>query len=144
MRGLTGEQLYDSLRIAAGLPPDRTDLDPLNATRARKQFADKFRIERAGTAQRSILQSLSLMNSALTAGLTDPAQSPVRKVTADAPFLDTKAKVEALYLVALGRKPTADESGSAVAHVEKGTAAGKAHADVLWVLLNSSEFGTNH
>jgi hypothetical protein len=71
IRGLTGEQLYDSLRIAAGLPSDRTDLDPLYTTRTRKLFAERFRLEHGSPAQRSILQSLTLMNGSLTAELTN-------------------------------------------------------------------------
>ncbi len=58
VRGLTGEQLYDSLRVAAGLPVERDDLDPLNA-RERKRFSTQFHTERAATAQRSIIQSLA-------------------------------------------------------------------------------------
>jgi hypothetical protein len=62
----------------------------------------------------------------------------------DAPFLDTAAKVEALYYAALGRKPDADELGPAVQHVSKCADPKSGLADVLWALLNSSEFGTNH
>lgn len=146
-RGLTGEQLYDSLRIAAGVPAERDDLDPLNAQRERKRFAEKFRIDRGGTAQRSILQSLSLMNGGLTAGLTDPATTPTLRAVADAPFLDGRGKIDALFLAALGRKPTSDEAAPLVAYIDRGGAdrdAKKALADVFWALLLSSEFGTNH
>lgn len=147
VRGLTGEQLYDSLRTAAGLSAERGDLDPLNAARARKAFADRFRVERTGAAQRSILQSLSLMNGPLTAELTDPAMAPALRAVADAPFLDTKGRIEALHLAALGRKPSADELAPLVKYVEAGGAdrnAKKALADVFWALLNGSEFSTNH
>ncbi|VTR92385.1 Uncharacterized protein OS=Pirellula staleyi (strain ATCC 27377 / DSM 6068 / ICPB 4128) GN=Psta_0325 PE=4 SV=1: PSCyt2: PSD1 [Gemmata massiliana] len=147
VRGLTGEQLYDSLRVAAGLPADREDLDPTIAPRERKRFAEKFRVERTGSAQRSILQSLSLMNGKLTTDLTDVAKAPALRAVAGAPFLDTKGKVEALYLAVLGRKPADDESAPFVKYVENGGAdrdANKALADVLWALLNSTEFNTNH
>lgn len=147
VRGLTGEQLYDSLRVAAGMPADREDLDPTTGPRERKRFADKFRVERAGAAQRSILQSLSLMNGKLTAELTDVAKTPTLRAITDAPFLDTKGKVESLYLAALGRKPNDDELGPLVKYVDKGGADGdakKALADILWALLNSAEFNTNH
>jgi hypothetical protein len=147
VRGLSGEQLYDSLRVAAGLPPERTDLDPTGAGRARRAFAEKFRVERLGEAQRAILQSLSLMNGDLTQALTDPAKSPTLRAIADAPFLDTAAQVDALFLAALGRKPTADEAGPLVKYVAAGGAdrdAKKALADVFWVLLNGTEFATNH
>jgi len=147
VRGLTGEQLFDSLRVAAGLPPVRPDLDPTSVVQAKKQFSEKFRIERAGTAQRSILQSLSLMNGKLTADMTDVAKTPTLRAVADAPFLNPAGKIDALYLAALGRKPNADELGPLVKYVEKGGAdgdIGKALADVFWAVLNSSEFNTNH
>ena len=147
VRGLTGEQLFDSLRVAAGLPPVRPDLDPASVVQAKKQFSEKFRIERAGTAQRSILQSLSLMNGKLMADMTDVAKTPTLRAVADAPFLNTGGKIDALYLATLGRKPNADELGPLVKYVEKGGAdgdIGKALADVFWAVLNSSEFNTNH
>ncbi|MBN9517473.1 DUF1553 domain-containing protein [bacterium] len=147
VRGLSGGQLYDSLRTAAGLPPERTDLDPLNARRDRTAFAARFRVERAADARRSILQSLALMNGPATAALTDPATAPTLRAVAGAPFLDTAGKLEALFLAALGRQPTADELARLGAYVDRGGADGdaaKALADVFWALLNGSEFGTNH
>lgn len=147
VRGLTGEQLYDSLRVAAGLPVERDDLDPTNALRERKRFTAEFHVERAATAQRSILQSLTLMNGKTTAVLTDAAKTPALVATANSSFLDTRGKVEALVLAALGRKPTAKELETFAAYVESGGAhkdSAKALADVFWALLNSSEFNTNH
>jgi hypothetical protein len=147
VRGLTGEQLYDSLRVAAGLPPERDDLASVTAIRDRKRFADKFRVERGGTAQRSILQSLSLMNGKLTVDLTTVETTPMLRAVADAPFLNTKAKIESLYLATLGRQPTDEESAPLQKYVEKGGADGdskKALADIFWALINSSEFNTNH
>lgn len=147
VRGLTGEQLYDSMRVAAGLPAERDDLNPSNADRERKRFADRFRILRSSTAQRSILQSLSLMNGRLTADLTDVSATPTLRAVADAPFLDMKGKVESLYLATLGRKPVGDELAALVRYADDGGADGdakKALADIFWALLNSSEFSTNH
>lgn len=147
VRGLTGEQLYDSLRIAGGLPVVRDDLDSVNARRERQKFAEKFRVERAGTAQRSILQSLSLMNGKLTAGLTTIEATPTLRAVSDAPFLDTNEKIDSLFLAALGRQPTGDELVPLVKYVEgEGThgESKKALADIFWALLNSSEFNTNH
>ena len=95
IRGLTGEQLYDSLRVAAGLPPQRGGHGP-----GRRRFAQKFHVERASTAQRSILQALTLMNGELVAELTDPAKSPALRA-ASAPFLDARGK---LRIPNLGRR----------------------------------------
>lgn len=132
VRGLTGEQLYDSLRVAAGLPPQRDDLTPATGPDERQAFAARFRIERSGTAQRSILQSLALMNGPLT----DPKSTPTLRAVVGSPFLDARGKVTALYLAALGRKP-----GDEAARVSTDAAA---LADLFWALLNSTEFSTNH
>ena len=69
----------------------------------------------------------------MTRGATLPA-------IADAYFLDTPGKVEALYLAALTRRPTAEESTRIVAYVGE---AGRLSiprrrlSDVFWSLLNS-------
>jgi hypothetical protein len=147
VRGLTGEQLYDTLRVAAGLPVERDDLDPVNVLRERKRFTADFYVERAATAQRSIIQSLSLMNGSTTALLTDPAKTPLLVATANSPFFDTRGQVEALFLATLSRRPTDKEMSSFAKYVETGGShkdAAKALADVFWALLNSSEFNTNH
>ncbi len=101
VRALTGEQLYDSLRTAAGLPVERGELDPPNLPRERREFAEKYRIDRAATAQRSILQALSLMNGPLTTTFTSVATSPALAAIAHAPFLSTTEKIESLFLAAL-------------------------------------------
>ncbi|MDR3634787.1 MAG: DUF1553 domain-containing protein [Isosphaeraceae bacterium] len=145
IRGLTGEQLYDSLRVAAGLSVERNDLDPEGATRARRRFAEEFRIERTATAKRSVTQALALINGPLSAELTNPAASPLLAATADAPFLDARGQIETLYLAALGRRPDDNEARPLVSYVEtRGADVRTALADVFWALLNSSEFNTNH
>jgi hypothetical protein len=147
VRGLTGEQLYDSLRVAAGLPPLRTDLDPAAAGLERQRFAARFYVERPVAAERSILQALALMNGKLTSELTATESAPTVRGVVDAPFLDARAKVEALYLAAVGRRPSEDDIARLAAYVETGGAdrdPKKALADVFWALLNSSEFNTNH
>ena len=66
---------------------------------------------------------------------------------ADAPFLTTEKKVEALFLAALTRKPTPEEKETLASYVDRGGPSGdknKALADVFWVLLNSTEFLFNH
>ncbi|WP_020468793.1 DUF1549 and DUF1553 domain-containing protein [Zavarzinella formosa] len=154
VRGLTGEQLFDSLRLAAGLPAERSDRVDFTAeimnqggTRGRKAFAARFLIDRPVTAQRSIVQALSLMNGRLTGDLSTADKSPALAAAADAPFLDTKGKVETLFFATLGRNPTEAELVALVKHVDSGGAEKnptKALADVFWALLNSSEFNTNH
>jgi hypothetical protein len=65
----------------------------------------------------------------------------------DAPFLTTEGKIEALFLAALSRKPSAKEAEKFLAFVKKGGTKAKerkALGDVFWALLNSTEFMFNH
>lgn len=146
VRGLTGEQLYDSLRTAAGRPTERADTGRGLGLEARKRFASQFHVERTVSAERSITQALSMMNGRLTNDLADPAKNPTLGGVASAPFLDTKGRIETLFLAVLGRAPTAKELKTMTAHVE-GTAETereRALGDVFWALVNSTEFNTNH
>ncbi|MDY3552764.1 DUF1549 and DUF1553 domain-containing protein [Gemmata sp. JC717] len=146
VRGLTGEQLYDSLRTAAGLPTERADTDRGLGLEARKRFAARFHVERPVTAERSVTQALAMMNGRLTNDLADPAKNPTLGGVVGAPFLDTKGKVETLFLAALGRAPTAKELRTMTDHIEGAFEADRDRAlgDVFWALVNSTEFNTNH
>lgn len=147
VRGMTGEQLYDSLRTAAGLPPERDDTGRGLGLEARRRFAAQFHVERAVTAERSIVQALSMMNGHMTTDLTDPAKNPTLAGAADAPFLDTRGKVETLFMGVLGRKPTAKEATAIIKYVDDGGTENDPHhalGDVFWALINSTEFNTNH
>jgi hypothetical protein len=84
------------------------------------------------------------MNGRLMTAVTSVRRSETLQAVIDAPFMDTPAKVEALYLAALSRKPTTKESARLVRYVEKGDDRGETLADVFWALLNSAEFVLNH
>jgi hypothetical protein len=68
----------------------------------------------------------------------------------DAPFLDTSARIETLYLATLSRTPRPKELERAIRFLENSagedreTARKQALADVFWSLLNSGEFLLNH
>jgi hypothetical protein len=151
VRGLTPQQLFDSLVQATGYR-DPTAANPRRRFffdgSPRSQFLAKFSSpEKRTEAQTSIPQALALMNSPLVGETTDPEKGELLAAVANAPFLDTKAKVETLFLAALSRPPRPEEATRFVAYVDKGGAAGdpkKALADVFWVLLNSTEFLFNH
>ncbi len=142
IRGLTGEQLYASLRVAAAMPTEREDIDSTNGNAGRKRFATAFRVERAATAQRSIMQALALMNGELTAEVTDVKHSPLLHATTDSPFLKPPERVQTLFLATLGRLPSNDELAPLVIHVSQ-NGAEQALAEIFWALVNSSEFNTN-
>ncbi|MGE3809636.1 MAG: hypothetical protein AB7K24_33645, partial [Gemmataceae bacterium] len=53
--------------------------------------------------------------------------------------------IEKLYLGTIARRPTSNESQRLVDYVEKKSSSPRdGYADILWALLNSSEFGINH
>lgn len=147
VRGLTGEQLYDSLRTAAGLTLERDDIGRGQGLEDRKRFAAQFYVERAVSAERSISQTLSLRNGRFTAELVDPAKNSTLAGAADAPFLDTRGKAETLFVAVLGRKPSESELAPLVRHVaevESPATTRAALGDIFWALINTTEFNTNH
>jgi hypothetical protein len=142
---MTPEQLYDSLARFAGpaagrgLPgrpipalPNRPGGGP------REQFVQFFLAgaEQANTTEyeAGIPQALRLMNSRLAAG--NPAA--VRGIVP--PGTRPERAFEAIYLAALSRRPTADEVKRLTAHVARVGNPNEAYADILWAVLNSSEF----
>lgn len=154
---LTPEQLYDSLTLIS--PPLRSP-DYAVALRpgemARSLDEDPQRIEfvrrmrtppgavtdyRAGT-----LQALMLMNGQFTDQLT--GQSTSRFLGAlDAPLMTEEDQVDALFMAALSRLPDADERAACVAALTESkdkTERNRARSDILWALVQSTEFAFNH
>lgn len=155
LRGLTPEQLFDSLATATGFREGQSDGGRFGVQNARTDFTTKFAnsADRPTEVQTSILQALAMMNGRLTTQATSLESSETLAAIADAPFMTTAEKVEALYLAALSRKPTTKETSRLVRYVEGGgtsTAKDKtkrhneALADVFWALINSAEFKFNH
>jgi hypothetical protein len=157
LRGLTPEQLYDSLATATGYQEGQRGggYAKFGLQSARGDFVTKFAnsADRPTEVQTSILQALAMMNGQLTSEATSLEGSETLAAIADAPFLSTSEKVEALYLAALSRKPTSKELGRLTRYVDKGGESkakdeskrqSEALADVFWALLNSAEFKFNH
>jgi hypothetical protein len=79
--------------------------------------------------------------------VTDLERSETLAAIVDSPFMDTTARLDALYLAALTRKPSPEEAQRLITYVSSGGSDGnanKALADVFWALLNSGEFILNH
>jgi uncharacterized protein DUF1553 len=94
--------------------------------------------------QTSILQALTLMNGPFVNDAVSVRRSTTLAAIADAPFLDTAQRVEALFLATLSRQPRAEESARFSAYVRGSQDQGAALGDVFWALLNSTEFFLNH
>ncbi len=141
VKALTPEQLYDSFILATRFEEaDRRG-------NLRREFLSRFaQAGELGEPTTSVQQALTLLNGALVAQATDPQRSPALIAIAHTPRLSTEMRIEALYVTALGRRPTAAElsrlqSFVAVAGEEQQT---ERLADIFWMLLNSLEFRVNH
>jgi hypothetical protein len=149
VKGLTPEQLFDSLLQATGYrdqTPANQRLYDVQSPRA--VFLSKFGSQDRRTEyQTSIPQALALMNSQIIADVTSLQRSEMLSAVVESPFLDPAGKIEALFLASLSRKPRPEESERLVKYVTTSAAARdskKALADVFWALLNSPEFILNH
>ena len=148
VKGLTGEQFFDSLALAVGWrePPARGPF-AFDATSPRNQFIALFAGQgRPAEPQTSILQALTLMNGKFIADATRLESSNTLTAVVENPLMDLGERIEALYLATVSRKPTAREQDKLLGYVR---ARGKRSeprrlADVFWMLLNSAEFRLNH
>jgi hypothetical protein len=160
LRGLTAEQLYDSVAQATGYNEPASALPisfvPGSKPSLREDFMTRFAnsSEKSTEFHTSILHALALMNGKLVAQATDLQNSETLAAVANAPFLDTAERIEVLYLATLSRRPRPEERDRMRGHIERvsaghsGAAATERYnrglADVFWVLLNSGEFILNH
>ena len=141
VRGLTGEQLFDSLVLATGFREGTGRGSP------RDQFLTRFASGgKPSEPETSIPQALALMNGRFVADATTLDTSPTLLAVCETPGMTTAERVESLYLAALSRKPTAKERDRMAKYVaDAGTdRLAERLGDVFWVLLNSAEFRLNH
>jgi hypothetical protein len=143
---LSPEQLYDSLVQVLGAPGavNQPRRGAMAAARGpvtpRQQFVNFFKVEDADPTEYSvgIQQALRLMNSpqmnnsSMLNAVLKGGNPPNEVITQ-------------LYLATLARRPTPPELERLTAHVAKaGDQPRTAYADVLWILVNCSEFTVNH
>jgi hypothetical protein len=141
VKGMTGEQLYDSLALATGYR------EPGGRTTQRDRFLAQFALRGHATEpETSITQALTLMNGRFLNTVTSAEGSPTLVAVCETPGMTTPRRIEALYVAALGRRPTAKELDRMAKFVADGGTGKEAErlADVFWVLLNSAEFRLNH
>jgi hypothetical protein len=148
LRGLTAEQLFDSVAQATGYQEAGGNRGQGGASRTRAAFLTKFANpgDKSTEFRLSILQALSLMNGKLVAEATDLEESHTLAAVIDAPFMDTAQRIDTLYLATLGRLPASEEAARLIKYVDSSSDSGsrQALADVFWALLNSGEFILNH
>ena len=73
--------------------------------------------------------------------MTNPATGDFIVALAESPFLTDEKRVDTLFLATLSRYPTADERTLATRLAERIRV--RSLGDILWALLNSSEFVMN-
>lgn len=133
---LTAEQLFDSLAAILGTSNQRGGgRDP------RRDFIDLFKSPEPDPTSysRGMTELLRLMNS--------PQYQRGRDALVDQAMKrgpSPAAVVEYLYLAALSRRPSAVESQRMLTFVKQAGDARLAYGQILWVLMNSSEFMLNH
>jgi hypothetical protein len=145
MRVLNPEQLFDSLttvlgQAAKGGDPKDKPLKKGPVT-PREGFINFFRVEDMNPLeyQNGIPQALRMMNSPFT-NKTDVIAA---QITASAKTPNDA--IEKIYLTALARRPNTQELERLNKYVARpGATARVAYGDILWVLLNSSEFSPTH
>lgn len=146
VRGLTGEQLYDSLRTAAGLPAERKDIANGAARSRRQEFSAQFYVERTHNAERSISQALTLMNGTLVNELATARGNPMLASVLSSPFMTLDEQIDTVYIAVLGRHvretelPVVKQNFATSPHSQQEQQLG----NLFWVLVNSPEFNTNH
>ncbi|MBS0267148.1 MAG: DUF1553 domain-containing protein [Planctomycetes bacterium] len=147
IKGLTAEQLFDSISQATGFHEPTTNRNQfaLMNNSPREEFVQLFMNSNDAVVERqtTILQALSMMNGQFVVDATGLEKSATLTAIAEFPLMTTAERVEALYLAALSREPRPDELDRLVAYVDAGGPAKypkQALSDVFWALLNCSEF----
>jgi hypothetical protein len=147
VRGLSPEQLYDSVIVATGYRPKQNAASsPVYGETPQGEFLAAFDDpgDRPADVQVSIQQALVMMNSKFIEEVTAPDRSAtLSAVLGGKASRPVSRRIEELYLVTLSRKPRPDEVARLLKHADAGDRK-QALADVLWSLLNSTEFLLNH
>ncbi len=146
LRGLSPEQLLDSVILATGYRPKQApEATPFGPDTPQAEFLAAFDdpAGRPADVQASIQQALVMMNSKFIEQVTDPqACTTLAAVLGGKESRPAARRIEELYLVTLSRRPRPEEREHLLRQVPGGGK--RALADVFWALLNSTEFVLNH
>ncbi len=145
---LRADQLYDAILSALGIaePTGRGGEGKGPYARIggpRQQFAQAFGYDpsdpreevQGGIPQALVMMNSSLVNNAINAG---NSRSVLGKLLADTK--DNEQAVAELYLRCLAREPSKSEKKAALEHIQSVKSRNEAFEDLLWVLMNSTEF----
>lgn len=146
VRGLSGDQLYNSLRTSAGLASTRSGARGDRRSDPRQTFLLAFHVERVGEAERSISQALTLMNGSFTSALATKAGNHMLAAVLASPFMNFNDQIDTIFVAALGRHAGEDERNVVRRYAESqgNDDRERCLGDLYWALINSPEFNTNH
>lgn len=140
---LTPEQLYDSLAVV--VPTMGRPKGGGSKGNPRDEFVQFFRTEADAGAiayTRGIPQTLRMMNSPQLFSPENEAAT-VRRVVE--PATSTAEALERIYLHVLARKPTDEERSTLDEFLARYAGEREAaYGEILWALVNGSEFSLNH
>jgi hypothetical protein len=148
VRALSPEQLLDSVLAATGYRPKEAPRADrfLGRDSLQAEFVALFESAagRPADSEASIQQALALMNGKFIEEATSPDKSPVlAAVTGGKASRPMARRITDLYLATLSRRPRPEELARLVKHAEEGEPK-QPLRDILWALLNSTEFVVNH
>jgi Protein of unknown function (DUF1553)/Protein of unknown function (DUF1549) len=146
-RGLTPEQLYDSLVLATGYRSDPAKVGSygdFHVGPPRATFLAPFDDPSGQPVdlRASIQQALMMMNGKFIEDATSSARSATVTAVIES-NRPVERRIEELYLVVLARKPRPEESRRLLDYATTRDSK-EALRDILWSLLNSTEFVLNH
>jgi hypothetical protein len=135
---LTADQIYDNLEAVLGR------FDRGNSRGLRDEFHRAFGFDPSSNReerQGSILQALLLMNNPVVHGMINAAdpKNLLHFVLSEHPQ-DDAAAIERIYLYVLARKPRSNELEDCLAFLKEVPDRAEGFEDILWCLLNTTEF----
>jgi hypothetical protein len=146
IRSLTAEQLWDNLEQLTSISPQRApEMLIRNPGSQLSEFKRLFSAEAASTGDHSttILQALALMNGQIVTEATTFTRGALLSAIVEYPGLTIEEKIETLYLSTVSRRPLPHELARSTTYATEGSNTALL-SDLLWALINSSEFVTNH
>lgn len=154
VKTMTAEQLYDSLLVATNAHRAGQGGYEQSQQQRDRWMRDFLRIfggnddDEPTLFSGSIPQALMMMNGELVRSAVSAEEgSYLHTVLWDQKYRNDTARIQELYLAALGRLPGRAEIGALTSHVQAArTPQDKltAYQDIYWALLNSNEFIVNH
>ena len=151
VKTLTAEQLYDSLIIATGAhQAGQSGYE--QAQEQRERWLQEFLRIFGGNDEDeptlfsgSIPQALMMMNGELVQKAVSAEKgSYLNTILTNKQLRSDNARLQQIYLAALGRIPTRSEIGPLSQFVRRHPDKLAAYQDIYWALLNSNEFVVNH